>query len=225
MASKPAGRGLIQGVVFDMDGLMFDTEQLSVRAWEQTSRQLGIPIDREFIVATLGLNLRNSQRVFQTKLGASFDYLHARQIKLAYVTAQIEAQGMPLKAGLLELLDYLRDNRYRMTVATSNEADRTRYYLDKAGIAGYFDRIVTGDMIERGKPAPDIYLKACELIDTAPAACLALEDSPPGIRSASQAGLKAVMIPDLAQPTEEINRLLFARLNNLREVIQLLEEP
>ena len=131
--------------------------------------------------------------------------------------------GTPLKPGLIELLSYLKENNYKIAVATSSNKEVALNHFKRANITEYFEVIVCGDMIENSKPAPDIYLKACELLDVIPSECLAIEDSPNGIRSAFSAELKPVMIPDLIQPAEEILEMVHSKLANLNEVIHLLD--
>ena len=131
---------------------------------------------------------------------------------------------MPVKPGLRPLLAFLRKNGYGMTVATSTDEEKTRYNLAKAGVEGYFAKIVCGDMVARGKPEPDIYLKACEVLGLAPAACMALEDSPAGILAAYRAGMRPVMVPDTVQPDAATEKLLYAKLPALDGVIGLLEQ-
>jgi len=213
---------MIKGIVFDMDGLMFDTERLVAKGWAFAGKQMGLDITEAMAIKTLGLNAGDTNRVIVDELGEEFDLTATRKIRVDYVTSYIENNGIPVKTGLFELLDYLKMNHYKITVATSTERDRAQYYFNKAGISKYFNQIVCGDMIERGKPEPDIYLRACEIIEVNPTECLALEDSPMGILSAYRAGMKPVMIPDLLQPNEEINGLLYAKLPTLLDVIELL---
>ncbi len=213
---------MIKGIVFDMDGLMFDTERLVAKGWAFAGQQMGLDITEAMAFKTLGLNAADTNRVLMNELGKAFDLSATRKIRVDYVTSYIESNGIPVKTGLFELLDYLRLNHYKITVATSTERERAQYYFNKAGISNYFNQIVCGDMIERGKPEPDIYLRACELIGLSPNECLALEDSPMGILSAYKAGMKPVMIPDLLQPDEALNSLLYAKLPTLLDVIELL---
>jgi len=213
---------MIKGIVFDMDGLMFDTEQLAAKAWTFAGEQMGLNITEAMAIKTLGLNKEDTDRVLSDEVGQAFDSTTARKIRGDYMTSHIEKNGIPVKTGLFELLDYLNKNHYKITVATSSEQEVARYNFNKAGISKYFDQIVCGDMIERGKPEPDIYLRASEIIGVKPYECLALEDSPMGILSAYRAGLKPVMIPDLLQPDEGTSRLLYAKLPTLLDVIELL---
>lgn len=213
---------MIKGIIFDMDGLMFDTERLVIKAWDFAGKQMGCSITKDIVIKTLGLNTENTRRVFIEHLGNNFDFYVFRKIRVDYMTDYIDKNGIPIKTGLIELLDFLKSNHYKMTVATSTEKEKTEYYFKKANISYYFDDIVCGDMIERGKPEPDIYLKASKIIGVAPNECLALEDSPIGILSAYRAKMKPVMIPDLVKPNEETNKLLYAKLPTLFDVIELL---
>jgi len=213
---------MIKGIIFDMDGLMFDTERLVIKAWDFAGKQMGYSITKDIVIKTLGLNTENTRRVFIEHLGNNFDFYVIRKIRVDYMTDYIDKNGIPIKTGLIELLDFLKSNHYKMTVATSTEKEKTEYYFKKANISYYFDDIVCGDMIERGKPEPDIYLKASKIIGVAPNECLALEDSPIGILSAYRAGMKPVMIPDLVMPNEETNKILYAKLPTLFDVIELL---
>lgn len=215
---------MIKAVVFDMDGVMFDTERLVIDAWGHAGKQMGLNITKDFVIKTCGLNIEDTRQAFLGCFGNDFDFYACRRIRIEYMTRYIADNGIPVKPGLIELLDFLQTNHYRMTIATSTEKEKVEYYLRMANISSFFSRIVCGDMIERGKPEPDIYLKAVEVLGVSPGNCIALEDSPAGILSAYSAGTKPVMIPDLVEPDEQINKMLFARLPTLLNVIDLLKK-
>jgi len=215
---------MIKGIVFDMDGLMFDTERLINRGWYFAGRQAGYDITEETVFKTLGLDLGKTRRVFLEDLGEDLDFDAIDTVRVDFINDFIEKNGVPMKPGLIELLDFLKSNRYKMTVATSTDRKKAAHLFQKAGISPYFDDIVCGDMVEHGKPEPDIYLKACQLIGVAPGECLALEDSLMGIQSAYSAGMKPVMIPDLVEPDSETIKRLYARLPSLFDVIDLLNK-
>jgi HAD superfamily hydrolase (TIGR01509 family) len=214
---------MISGIVFDMDGLMFDTERLAVEGYALAGRITGQNIPKDLIVKAIGLNRENTTKLFHEHYSKDFDYFSIRKIMVDYTTEYIEKNGMPCKPGLIELLEYLKNNRYAFTVATSTDRDRTEYYMAKAGIRGYFGDLVCGDMVKRGKPEPDIYLKACEILSLPASECIALEDSPMGILSAYRAGMKPVMIPDLIEPDANTKKLLHACLASLLDLTGLLE--
>ena len=169
----------------------------------------------------MGLDIKNTETVFLSYYGNQFTFSKLRDIRNDYVERYIENNGVPIKPGLYDLLEYLGSSNYKYAVATSATKSRVERYFENAGLSN-IKKIVTGDMIERGKPEPDIYIKACELINLPPDECIALEDSPMGILSASRAGLKPIMIPDLILPDNETKQLLWSLLPDLYSVKDLL---
>lgn len=215
---------MIKAVIFDMDGLMFDTEHLSVQAWQYAGKQLGYDITEQMIYETFGLSEENARFVYEKYFGEKMDYRTMLKERIQYAQNYIIQNGIPIKKGLLELLNYLKQNQYDMTVATSSTKERAYHYFHLGGIEHFFHKIVTGDMISHGKPEPDIYLKACEILSKKPEECIALEDSYNGIIAAYRAGVLPIMIPDIMKPDIEIKKLLFAELSSLTDVIIFLEE-
>lgn len=213
----------IQGVAFDMDGLMFDTERLAMAGWLDAGRRMGLGITPELVLRTMGVDEKGTRDILVDRLGPDMDYPLFRELRVRYVDDYVEQNGMPVKDGLADLLAYLKTNGYRITMATSTASAQARRNLENAHLSAYFTDIACGDGVAQGKPAPDIYLKAAALMGLPPGNCLALEDSPTGILSAWRAGMKPVMIPDLLEPDEETNGRLSVRLASLRDVIPLLE--
>jgi len=214
---------MIKAVVFDMDGLMFDTERLTIQAWDYAGEKLGIGKMGHMVYKTLGMSVENSRKIFIEEYGDKIVEEDLTEYAREFFNDYFNEYGTPLKPGLIELLSYLKENNYKIAVATSSNKEVALNHFKRANITEYFKVIVCGDMIENSKPAPDIYLKACELLGVIPSECLAIEDSPNGIRSAFSAELKPVMIPDLIQPTEEILEMVNYKLANLNEVIHLLD--
>ena len=213
---------MTEAVIFDMDGLMFDTERLAAAMTGQAGEELGIPGLRTFVRTLVGVNAAVSKRRYFERYGPDFPYDRFIRRRQELMNAAIEKNGVPIKPGLMELLRFLKRGEYRMAVATSTSRRSALPYLERAGAAPYFDRIVCGDMLEKSKPDPDIYLKAAAALGVSPAVCMALEDSPNGIRSAHAAGMRAVMVPDLFEPDAELQKLLFACVPALSDVIGLL---
>lgn len=215
----------MQAVVFDMDGVLFDTERLCGGCWLELADEQGI--DRELmqrsILACVGRNANDCAKVVAEIMGADFPYEEYRRQVSACMLEAMERDGIPIKPGVYEILEWLKTHGYRIAMASSSSERSVRHHLEQAGILEYFDTITSGDMVEHSKPSPDIYLKACASIGQKPGVCYAVEDSPNGIRSAYSAGMKVIMVPDLQQPDEEIQRKICAKCNSLQDVIDWLE--
>ncbi len=213
---------MVKAVIFDMDGLILDTEKLLVKYWCQAANEAGFPMQREH-----ALNIRSLARKFAIPylhgiFGEGFDYVKIRSRRMQLMTEALERDGLQLKKGITELLDYLRENNIPSAVATATDFERTKDYLTRAGIFHRFDRIVCATMVESGKPKPDIYLYAAEQLSLPAGECMALEDSPNGVRSASAAGCITVMVPDLTQPDEELCGLIRAKADSLLDVAAII---
>lgn len=203
---------------------MFDTERLELESWGHVGKELKCPFDaKEVAMKSVGLNKKETERVFKSYFGKTIDFSTFRNMCMKRLRECIEQDGLPIKKGLIELLTYLRDNNFKMTVATSSERERLEYYFKKAKVSQFFDKVVCDDMIQNGKPAPDIYLRAIEILQVPAGECIALEDSPAGVLAASRAGLRPVMIPDLIRPNKETREIMFAELNSLLDVIEMLK--
>lgn len=193
-----------EAVIFDMDGLMLDTERLAPMAWGDAKDAVGVDFDMSLLDSMIGRNYQDCRAIIVARHGAAFptdELLHAWHV--AY-DAIVERDGIAIKHGLLGLLDWLEAERIPKAVATSTRRSRALPKLEHAGIAARFAAIVGGDEIARGKPAPDIFLLAAERLGMAPPSCLVLEDSEPGVRAALAAGMTPIMVPDLLAPSPEI---------------------
>ena len=213
-----------RGVIFDMDGLILDTEKLLARFWMQAAQEAGFPMKLEHVLGIRSLAAVYAKPKLQGIFGESFDYEAIRARRRELTKAHLEAHGLELKPGIRELLDYLHQTGRRTAVATATDRERTKDYLTQVGLYDAFDAHICGDMICYGKPDPDSYLTASRALRLQPEECMALEDSPNGIRSAFAAGCKAVMIPDLTQPEDDLKPLLWDCVPTLADVIPLLEE-
>jgi HAD superfamily hydrolase (TIGR01509 family) len=192
-------------VIFDMDGLMLDTEPLAARAWDDAAQSAGIPFDAAVTPRLVGRTFADCRTLIHAHHGGD-DYpvdLLMQRWHAAY-DARVEREGLVLKTGLVELLDWLDARAIPRAVATSTRRARARHKLERTGLWPRFAALVGGDEVARGKPAPDIFLEAAQQLDAAPAQCLVLEDSAPGMHAAAAAGIPAIMVPDLAPPPTEI---------------------
>ena len=215
---------MIEAIVFDMDGLLFDSERIVQRSWEEAGNQLGLEHMGETIYHTLGMNLAGRNHYFRNTIAKDFPCEEfAKQARIWFYKI-VNEEGLPMKNGARKLLEYGKVNGYRMAIATSSRKEYALKNLKAAKIYDFFDAGVFGDMVQHAKPDPEIYLKACDSIGAAPANCIALEDAPAGIRAAYAAGMKPIMIPDLVAPTPEIEALLYETCDTLLGVIGILEK-
>ena len=218
------GNKKIRAVIFDMDGLMLDTEKLLLQYWLEAAHELGYPMKKEHVLGIRSLAREFAIPKLKKEICEAFDYHAVRNLRMKLMNEHIEKHGVEEKPGLGELLNYLKNNDYKIAVATATDQERTKWYLNMVHKYEYFDKIVSAVNVAHGKPAPDIYLEAASQIAEHPENCMALEDSPNGIMSAYRAGMYPVMIPDLSQPDEETRKLLHACVPTLADVIGLLEK-
>ena len=217
---------MIKAVVFDMDGVIFDSEKLYRKHWMITGAEYNIPEDemRDLCNQIAGATKERNEKLMKSRFGEDFDYWTFRTKTMNRMDEDISQNGLELKAGVLELFQYLKEHDYLIALATSTQRERAERNLRKAGLLDDFDEIIYGDMVSNGKPAPDIYLKACEVLGIEPEEAVGIEDSLNGVRSCAAAGLYTIMVIDLIQPTKEIKPLTNQIYDSLFEVVSLLEE-
>lgn len=213
----------IKGAIFDMDGLMIDTEKLYVRFWMQSAKDFGYDMKPEHVYAIRSLSRKYSIPKLKSFFGEEFPTEEVRAHRTDLINEYVAENGLDVKKGLFTLLDYLRDNGVKMAVATCTPTERSRMYVEKIGATEYFSAIVGGDMIVNGKPDPDIYLAAAEALGLPPEECAAFEDSPNGIQSAHSAGCHTIMIPDLTQPDDDLLPLISAVYSSLDKAAGFFE--
>ena len=213
----------IKAVIFDMDGLMLDTEKLLVKYWCEAANKLGFPMERRHALALRSFSRKFAIPQLKEWFGEDCDYMAIHDLRVKLMKEYTDVHGIEKKQGLDELLDYLTSHGYRTAVATATNIERAEEYLKKIGVYDKFETIICGNMLENGKPCPDIYLYACEKLGLKPSQCMALEDSPNGVKSASSAGCITVMVPDLTEPEEEQLKAVYAVAPSLDKVIDVLE--
>lgn len=212
---------MIQGVLFDMDGLMFDTERIGRDGWFAAAERLGIPITEALIAKLRGTGVERCRVIFNSQIPGGL-YDTARAIRLQYADDVIAEKGLPVKPGLYELLEWLRRQRIPAALATSTGREKALGYLEQAGVSGYFAATMFGTEVPSPKPAPDIFLAAAALLRADPARCVVLEDSRNGLLAARAAGCRAVVVPDLTPPPPEEEGLWDAKAATLTDVIPIL---
>lgn len=213
---------MIQAVIFDMDGTLIDTEKYYRIFWPKALAEFGYFMTDEQALAMRSLGRPFAPEQLKEWFGEGIDY-HAVRLRRKELMAEcLEREGIPQKPGAPELLQLLRKKGILTAIATATDPERTADYLRRTELEGYFDRIVSATQVTEGKPSPDIYLYACEQLGLSPENCLAVEDSPNGVLSAWRAGCRVVMVPDQTEPDEELTKCLFARVDSLAEIADLL---
>lgn len=212
----------IKAVLFDLDGTILDTEKLLVRYWCQAANEAGFPMRREHALALRSLAAAYAAPLLQEWFGEDCSYQRLRARRMELMAAHIEQNGLEVKAGIPALLTGLGNEGVRRAIVTATNAERAAEYLKMAGLYGEFDDLISAHMVKNGKPSPDVYRYGAERLGLSPAECIAVEDSPNGVRSASAAGCHTVMIPDLTEPDEELLELLYAVCKTPAELGELL---
>ena len=214
---------IIKGIIFDMDGLMFDTERLGYNYMMKITSLNGYVMPESVLNKTIGVNKKTAIRIFKKYLGNDFPVEKLLKEKRKIVNDNLDKNGVPIKEGLLELLQYLEENNIKKAVATSSYRVVAEKVLKLAGVYEYFDVIVCGDEIKNSKPEPDIFLKAQVNLEMLKKNILILEDSPMGILAAYRAGIKSVMIPDILSSDERTKSMYFKECKSLKEIIGILD--
>lgn len=214
---------MIHGLIFDMDGLLIDTEKYYFRCWIESAEEFGFRMKPRHALAVRSLSAKYAEKYLKRELGDNFDYTAVRARRRELVSQTMDKCGIQIKQGATELLEYCRNNGIKTAVATATPLEKAWEHLGSLGILGLFSEVVGGDSIENGKPAPDIYIKAASAISLKTSECIALEDSPNGIISAFSAGCKPVMIPDMTEPEELLKPLLYGCCETLYDVITILK--
>lgn len=213
----------IRGVLFDLDGVVIDTEKLYTRFWMEASRDLGHPMTLEQALQMRSLGSRESQEKLDSFFGAAvlpYADLRARRIEL--MEAFIAEHGVEEKRGIRELLAHLKEKKIPCAITSSSSIPVIRRHLGSLGLLDGFTALCSGKDVPMGKPAPDIYLHGAATLGVNPENCLAIEDSPAGIESAWRAGCMAIIVPDQDQPGDEVLSRAFAKADSLIDVMELI---
>ncbi|MEG1640100.1 MAG: HAD family phosphatase [Ruthenibacterium sp.] len=213
----------IKAVLFDMDGLMFDTERLCENEWIDFGKRSGFPITSADVALLRGKNHAAGKKAFEERFGSDIPYEEWSAEMMRGLRRQL-ALHVPLRPYLMELLAFLQAQNIKMAVASSTESALVEQNLCKAGVRDYFSAVLGGDKVQHSKPAPEIFVKAAEALGVNPADCMVLEDSYNGVRAGAAAGCFTVMVPDLDPVTPEMQTLAYRIVPSLAAVIALLQK-
>lgn len=211
-----------QGAIFDQDGLLFDTERLFCQSWIAAGEQMGVEVPLDFCTAVSGSSGASMERIVR-RYFREIDckaYIK-RTFQLCY---ELQNRHLTEKPGVHEILEFFRSEGVKLAVATSSHREQVERNLRKSGIWSYFEAVVTREDVSNGKPDPEIFLKAAEQIGVRPSECYVFEDSFNGIRAGNAGGFTAIMIPDLAEPTEAIRQISARVYPNLMTALDAIKQ-
>lgn len=208
----------IQAVLFDMDGVIFDSEIKVIECWKDIAEKYGFGDIETPCYEALGTTREIARKIMLAHYGADFPYDAYKDEMAALFHARYGEGRLPKKKGVEELLQFLHMHNLKVALASSTRKEVVTQELRDGGLLDYFDAVICGDMVARSKPEPDIFLKACEVLGVAPEHAVGIEDSYNGMRALAAGGITAIMVPDLKQPTDEIRALAAEVLPDLLAV-------
>ncbi len=208
-----------EAIIFDMDGLLLDSEIMGFNAFKKTCKQFELGNRDDLYFQCIGANSEATKRILSTGLAGAVEFDIFWKICRDSYHQDIATNGTPLKKGAQELLSHIQSLQIPLAVATSTTTDIAKTKLDNAGIINFFTKIIGGDQVSNSKPLPDIYLKAVSELGVNASHCIALEDSENGVISATAAGLSVIQIPDLIAPSETLRKNGHIILDSLNDVI------
>lgn len=214
---------MIKAIIFDMDGLMIDSERVTFECYQEILKGMNLTMDEEFYKTLLGKPLKGIYQRFYDVYGNDFPIEDVIKDVHALMAKRFETEGVPIKTGLKSLLEYLKENNYKTIVATSSNRDRVDTILSQAQITDYFDDSICGDEVTKGKPNPEVFLKSCQKLGVNVDEAIVLEDSEAGIQASYDAGIKVICIPDMKYPEKQYEEKTFKILNDLNGVTEYLK--
>lgn len=190
--------------LFDMDGLLLDTEPITIQAKVEEGKKIGLPIQEEMVKHTIGMSQKHVDAYFTSLFGERYQHEYFKKKRQEYLFAYMEKHGLPIKKGALALLTFFKKEGVPMAIVTSSSREIVEQYQKYGSLFSFFDKVITGDEVKEGKPHPDVYLHAAKVMHVKAGDCIVFEDSKNGVLSASRAGMTVVMVPDLIEPDDEV---------------------
>lgn len=219
---------MVSGIIFDMDGVLIDSERQSNEGWLWAAEQLGVDMPMWLIDSFKGAPAELCCKFFDDYYKGAIDYWEAKELRTQHVYKIRETEGIPVKKGVKDIFEYIRNNGLKCAVATSTRRESAEKTLHKIGVWDYLDAVVYGDEVEHGKPEPDIFLRAAKAIGISPSEAVVVEDSINGIKAGYAAGMRVVHIPDTIAIDDDIRKLTYmvcADLNGLIDVVESINKP
>ena len=214
---------MIKAIIFDMDGLMIDSERVTFECYQERLKDMNLTMDEKFYKTLLGKPIKGIYQRFYDVYGNDFPIENVIQDVHQLMAERFETEGVPIKTGLKSLLEYLKENNYKTIVATSSNRDRVDTILSQAQITDYFDDSICGDEVTKGKPNPEVFLKSCQKLGVNVDEAIVLEDSEAGIQASYDANIKVICIPDMKYPEKQYEEKTFKILKDLTEVTAYLK--
>lgn len=219
---------MVLGIIFDMDGVLIDSERQSNEGWLWAAGQLGVDMPMWLIDSFKGAPAELCCKFFDDYYNGVIDYWEAKELRTQHVYKIRETEGIPVKKGVKDIFEYIRNNGLKCAVATSTRRESAEKTLHEIGVWDYLDAVVYGDEVERGKPEPDIFLRAAKAIGVNPSEAVVVEDSINGIKAGYAAGMRVVHIPDTIAIDDDIRKLTYMvcdDLNGLIDVVESINKP
>ena len=214
----------VDAIIFDMDGVLIDSERISFKCFQEVFKEYNYKMDEKFYLKLIGRNVKSIKAIMEEEYGTDFpfDTIYKKKAKLALEIT--DRNGVIIKPGVHELLDYLNKENYKIAVATSTRRERALQLLEEAKIKDKVNYVICGDQVENSKPDPEIFLKAAKGLDVNPEKCIVIEDSDAGITAAHAAKMIGIHVPDMKFLDDDTKELAFKICENLIDVKNYLEE-
>ena len=213
----------IRAVIFDMDGLILDSEKIAFKCFKKVLSEYGYEMSESYYLTLIGTNSKGTKEAMLNRYGSWFPFEVIYEEVLNLIAKEIEENGVDLKAGVIELIDYLIECGYKIAVATSTHRSKAEKLLKLVNVKDKLNFIICGDDIVDSKPNPEIFLKAAQGLGVDPKECIVLEDSKAGIEAAFRAGMKGINIPDMKKPDSEMKDKAFKIFDSLLDVKKYIE--
>lgn len=214
---------MIKAIIFDMDGLMIDSERVTFEGYQEMLKKMNLTMTEDFYITLLGKPIKGIYQRFYDVYGKDFPIETVIKDVHEYMAVRFKKEGVPLKKGLVPLLKYLKANNYKTIVATSSNRDRVDNILKSADIEKYFDDSICGDEVSKGKPNPEVFLKSCQKLGVQNDEAIVLEDSEAGIQASAAADIKVICIPDMKYPEPEFAQKTYKICQDLDEVANFIK--